>query len=233
MKASIVILTYNSVDLTEDCLRSLLEHVDAEVIVVDNNSKDYPPKLFDDQVIYLRFCENLGFSRACNMGAKISSGDVIIFLNNDTIIKDDFVTPILNVFAHDNAGIVGSKLLYENGDIQHAGIDFEIKDGNLEGRNIHEDMPFGEVAAVTGACLSIRRDLFFSLNGFDEAYWVGNEDSDLCFKAREANERVIYQPLSVLTHLESRSGAARWVAVTENVRILTERWSYRPEIWSI
>jgi GT2 family glycosyltransferase len=210
-----------------------LEHVDAEVIVVDNGSKEYSTKVFNDKIIYLRFCENLGFSRACNMGAKVSSGDIIIFLNNDTIISNDFVTPILNVFAHDDAGIVGSKLFYENGDIQHAGIDFEIRDGNLEGRNIHEDMPFGEVAAVTGACLAIKRDLFFSLNGFDEAYWVGNEDSDLCFRAREAGERVVYQPLSVLTHLESCSGSARWVAVTENVRILTERWANKPEVWML
>jgi GT2 family glycosyltransferase len=80
---------------------------------------------------------------------------------------------------------------------------------------------------VTGAALMVRREIFSSLGGFDEAYWNGNEDVDLCLRAGESGWKVVYRPESVIIHFESQSGEERWAKVQDNVRRFNEIWDNR------
>jgi GT2 family glycosyltransferase len=80
------------------------------------------------------------------------------------------------------------------------------------------------VEAVTGACLAVRRDVFFKHGGFDVGYRNGYEDVDFCLTVRAAGGRIVYDPMSVVTHVESASGPARWAHFRGNVARLQERW---------
>lgn len=229
---SIVIPTYNNTSLLENCIESLLSHVCAEIIVVDNGSKEQSLKVFSQNITYVRFPNNTGFAYACNIGARIASNDIVLFLNNDTIVFDNFVPRVLDAFKP-GIGMVGAKLLYADGTIQHAGISFWVDDdGKLQGRNDKYDRSAGEVVAVTGACMAVRKHAFFSSGGFDESYWNGNEDVDLCLTMRRDGWKIHYDPLFVVTHLESQSGPERWRLVSENVDRLTQKWKHQPGWWN-
>lgn len=224
---SVIIPTFNKPTLLEDCLKSLFTYApkNIEVIIVDNGSKDILLSNLLEEVIYLKFPKNIGFAAACNAGAKVASKDFLLFLNNDTIAKNDFITPMLKAFSI-GTGVVGSKLTYPNGEIQHAGIEFiKTADGVLEGQNIRVERPAGYVGAVTGACMAVRKFVFNEAGGFDEEYWNGNEDVDFCLKAQRNNWRIYYEPLSTLVHLESQSGPERWSNVHKNVEILNRKWN--------
>lgn len=231
MKVSIVIPTYNNVHLIENCLESLFKHVTAEIIVVDNGSRDKSLKTFSEPVVYLKLPENTGFAHACNLGAKIAQNEFILFLNNDTIIHNNFVSTMMDAFRN-GVGIVGGKLLYPDTTIQHSGIEIDIdSNGKLQGRNTKENMPSREVVAVTGALMAIRKNAFFDAGGFDETYWNGNEDVDLCLKMRMDGWKVYYESSIVVTHIESQSGPERWSAVDRNVDRLTEKWIEKDALW--
>lgn len=223
---SIVIPTYNNVQLLEDCLASLKKHVSVEeIIVVDNGSREHSMKVFSNDIIYVRLPSNTGFAHACNVGAEIASSPYILFLNNDTIAHNDFVTPMIKSFQI-GTGAVGSKLLFPDGSIQHAGVDFVYdQDGKLHGIEYREERPEGEVPAVTGACMMVRASAFWEARGFDERYWNGNEDVDLCLALKRNNWAIRYQPNSVVTHLVSQSGDERWAKVNENVDLLNLKWN--------
>ncbi len=128
---SIIIPLFNRVDLTEQCLVKLAEVTAGatfEVILVDNASTDATPTLLtalggDVQVI--RNAENLGFAVACNQGARAARGRHLVFLNNDTVPMPGWLTPLLaELDADPSVAVVGSKLLYPDDTIQHAGVVF-------------------------------------------------------------------------------------------------------------
>jgi GT2 family glycosyltransferase/SAM-dependent methyltransferase len=233
---SIVIPVWNRLDLTRECLMALSQIQDQpeyEVIVVDNGSTDGTQEFLqtlggDVQVIVNS--ENLGFAKACNQGAQASQGKYLVFLNNDTVPKDGWLRALVHeVESDEQVGIVGSKLLYADGTIQHAGVVFAR--GHLNPYHLYQrfsaDHPAvnhrREPQVVTAACLLIRRGLFDEVGGFDEGFRNGFEDVDLCLKSRQRGYRVIYQPRSVLYHLESQT-PGRKAYDSENWRRLYERW---------
>lgn len=212
MTVSIVIPLFNRWDMTERCLASL-QGVDAEVILVDNGSTDETA----DHEVTIRNPRNRGFAKACNQGARAATGDHLIFLNNDTEPQRGWLEPLLL------DRIAGPKLIYPDGSIQSAGIevDFTLPPGQ-EATNRQQDAPGGPVAAVTGACLVIPRDLF---DGFDEGFWNGYEDVDLCLR-----HQCVYVPESVVIHQESQSDRTeRFKAVGANVARLRGKWGDRCE----
>jgi GT2 family glycosyltransferase len=93
---------------------------------------------------------------------------------------------------------------------------------NRQGDHPHSE----QVDAVTGACLAIRRTDFEMLGGFDECYWNGYEDVDLCLTARAYGGTVVYEPASVVIHHESQSGPERWTGVAANVARLRDKWEH-------
>ena len=130
---------------------------------------------------------------------------------------------------------MGSKLLFPEGTIQHAGVviinDKKIKDP-LVARHIYYRQP-SDLAeanqtrtyqALTAACLLVRRKAFEDVGGFDERYWNGYEDIDLCFKLQEKGWKLVYNPESVLIHHESVSGPERFSKIPENISLLHQKW---------
>lgn len=233
---SIIVPVLNRLNLTRDCLTALAQIQDQpnyEVIVVDNGSTDGTQEFLqslsgDVQVITNQ--ENLGFARACNQGAQAARGKYLVFLNNDTIPQPQWLKPLVSeIEEHPEVGIVGSKLLYADGSVQHAGVVFMRS--RRSAYHIYQSAPNSspavnqrrEFQAVTAACMLVRRELFEEVRGFDEQFVNGFEDVDLCLKVREKGYHVVYQPRSVLYHLESQT-PGRKDHDAHNSRLLEERW---------
>jgi len=224
MAVSIIIPLFNRYELTVQCVESIQFHSpEHEIILVDNGSTDETQYA----KVAIRSKTNLGFAVACNQGARSARNNHLVFLNNDTIVHQNWLAFTRHLNRSD-VGCVGPKLIYPNGRIQSAGvgIDFEKAPGH-EAWNMRSDWSSEpvEVAAVTGACLGIRKDLFQKLGGFDPEYWNGYEDIDLCLAATAAGYSNLYDPLAKVTHLESQSGPERWTAVAANVDRLRAKWS--------
>jgi GT2 family glycosyltransferase len=169
---------------------------------------------------------NLGFAGANNFGAQIARGRKLLLLNSDVMPKrSGWVGDLLRIYQSlATPGLVGVKLLYEDGSVQHAGMAFRkysgwgnlwINDHPLKGQSPSGLSGTKEVDAVTAACTLIETDLYRKLGGLSEDYIVGDfEDSDLCLRAREAGHRN-YVALDIeLYHLERQSqdriGDANW-----------------------
>lgn len=233
---SIIIPIWNKVELTRQCLTALASNttdVSFEVIIVDNGSTDGTEEFLTElkgDVRIIRNDQNLGFAKACNQGARAARGQYLVFLNNDTIPQPNWLKPLIEeVEEHQDVGIVGGKLLFADGSIQHAGVVFmrsrlspyhiyQSASGTDSGVNQRR-----EYQAVTAACMLIRRELFEAVEGFDEGFINGFEDVDLCLKVREKGFHVIYQPRSVVYHLESQT-PSRKDHDDRNAQLLLERW---------
>lgn len=233
---SIIIPVWNKVELTRQCLTALASNttdISFEVIVVDNGSTDGTEELLGElkgDVQILRNDQNLGFAKACNQGARAARGKYLVFLNNDTIPQPQWLKPLVSeVDEHQEVGVVGSKLLFADGSVQHAGVVFMRS--HRSAYHIYRTVASNasavnqrrEFQAVTAACLLVRREIFDGVQGFDEGFINGFEDVDLCLKIREKGHHVIYQPRSVLYHLESQTPGRKEHEV-HNSRRLQERW---------
>lgn len=237
---SIIIPVWNKREFTEQCLAELsrvTSGISYEVIVVDNHSTDDTAQFLDQlggDIQIIRNSENLGFAKACNQGARAARGRFLVFLNNDTIPLENWLAALVEeVTSHPDVGIVGSKLLYEDDTIQHAGVVFSREEGLLPYhlyRRFHRDHPVVNrrrtFQCVTAACMLIRREIFETEGGFDEGFRNGFEDVDLCLKVIEKNWQIVYQPLSVLYHLESQT-PGRKAHEQENALRFLMRWGHR------
>ncbi len=243
-RVSIVIPLYNNVAYTEACLHALAATTPDglyEVVLVDNGSTDATPALLDSidgDVQIIRNERNLGFAVASNQGAAAARGRDIVFLNNDTVAQPGWLEPLIAaVDADETVGAVGSRLLYPDGTLQHAGVVTYEHEGAFAIGASHDHhrcpathppaMRRQSIDVVTGACMLVRREALEQAGGFDEGYWNGNEDVDLCLTLRAAGWRVIYEPASLLIHHESVSGPERFRLVDQNVERLQQRWAGR------
>jgi len=241
---SIIIPVFNNVEYTKQCLMALIENTPTslyQVIIVDNGSTDGTKEFLKCLTGSLKIIsnrENLGFAKACNQGASAADGDYLVFLNNDTKVQPGWLEESAKVLENDSdVGAVGSRLLYPNGSIQHAGVVMLGIDGvnSLLPRHVFvqepSDSDFVNVPmlfqAVTAACMIVRKSDFDSVNGFDESYWNGSEDVDLSFKLTQAGKKIVYQPKSVVIHYESKSAEERHKAIKQNNKLLRERWASR------
>lgn len=239
---SIIIPLYNAVELTRKCLAILEDSTDRslyELIIVDNNSTDNTLQLLaelPDSVKIIHNEKNCGFAKACNQGAAAAKGRYLVFLNNDTEPQRGWLEPMFTMLESDaTIGAVGSKLLFPDGTIQHAGV-LVLEDQKLPDLLVARHIFYGQPAdlpdanrpmeyqVLTAACLLVRADAFRQVGGFDEFYWNGYEDVDLCFKLREQGWRLAYQPASVVIHHESKSGKERFTRVSHNIQRLHEKW---------
>jgi GT2 family glycosyltransferase len=239
MTVGVIVPTYNRRDLLRACLESILAHTQAtqptfQILVVDDGSNDGTFELVEHLGLdCLRSEVNQGFAVACNAGfgalyTQASSLDAVVFLNNDTYIRDPLWLDKLTRPLHDNA-IVGCRLVYQDGTTQHTGVSLAFDGvGVLHGHNQKAERHTGPVEAVTGACMAVDPKIFAELGGFYEGYRNGNEDVDLCLKARAEGHTVWYVNELTVTHHESQSGPERWAHVGENVRLLTHRWPTLP-----
>lgn len=234
-KSSIIIPVFNQAALTQQCLHTLVGQGSEEIIVIDDGSTDNTGgvlDLFAERIRVVRHAENLGFASACNHGAATASGDYLVFLNNDTIPAPGWLAA-LEAYAesHPLASIIGSKLLYPDETVQHAGV---VICQDRYPRHLYAGFPGDHPAVsksrrfqiVTGACMLVRRHAFDEARGFDPAFRNGFEDVDLCLRLGTDRHQVHWCAQSVLHHLESVSpGRFKWDG--SNVALYRERWMNR------
>lgn len=216
-KVSIIIPVYNKFEFTHACINSIIESTNDtqyEIIVVDDCSTDTTQDIekYISGIKLIRNEKNLGFIGSCNAGSSISDGGYILFLNNDTVVRPQWLSSMLDVFNSNNeVGLVGSKLIYADGRLQEAGgVIWDDASGWNYGRLDSPDKPeynyLREVDYCSGACILIKSELFSQLERFDDRYMPAYyEDVDLAFAVRSTGKKVIYQPASEITHFEGIS----------------------------
>ena len=218
-KVSIIIPCYNQIRYTYKCLYSIMNNTNPdetpyEVIIADDVSTDTTRNIskYVENVIVNRNTENLGFLKNCNAAAKLARGEYIYFLNNDTEVKPGYLSSLVNILDNNSSiGMTGSKLVFADGTLQEAGgIIWSDGEGANYGRGDDpDDFKYNyvkEVDYISGAAIMIRKNLWNIIGGFDERYTPAYcEDSDLAFEVRKYGYKVVYQPLSVITHFEGIS----------------------------
>jgi GT2 family glycosyltransferase len=216
--ASVIIPVWNGAAELPACLAALVEqsYKPVEIIAVDNASMDGSADWVEahhPNVRLIRNASNLGFGGACNLGLAQAKGDVLVLLNQDTVVQPDWLAALVAVLAeYPDVGIVGSKALYADGTIQHAGgiVDAQGGGAHIGYRQVDQGQfdRLVDVDYVTGASLALRRKLYDEIGSFDPGFHPAYlEDVDLCWRARAAGWRVVFAPQSVLVHNE-RSVAA-------------------------
>ena len=217
---SVVIPVYDGLRYTKACLDSLRATVpaswDVEIIVVDDCSTDSTAEFLDDVVAsdsrlrVVRNDQNKGFLGSANGGAAEAKGDLLVFLNNDTVLLPGWLPPLLRTFREfPEAGVVGGRLVYPDGRLQEAG-GAVFSDGSAAkvgyGETDIDDPLFTFVRPVdycSGALLATPRELFGRIGGFDTRYGFGYyEDVDYCFSVRALGRSVLYQPEATIIHVE-------------------------------
>lgn len=235
LRSSVIIPVFNQAALTQQCLSVLVAQGVKEIVVVDDASTDLTIEVlkgFQEQIQVVRHAENLGFAMACNHGAATASGDYLVFLNNDTVPAPGWLLA-LETYAesHPEASIIGSKLLYPDEMVQHAGV---VICQDLYPRHIYAGFPGDHPAVcrsrrfqvVSGACALVRRQAFDEARGFDPAFHNGFEDVDLCLRLGANGHEVHYCAESILHHYESVS-PGRFKLDGSNVSLYRERWINR------
>ncbi len=226
---------FNCVELTKAMLESLEETVDLrqdEVILVDDASTDgtndfllslkSPYKVFRNET-------NLGFAKSNNLGTKQATGKLIVFLNNDLVLKPNWLEPILAVLeAESDVGIVGNiQLNHKTGLVDHAGIFFDLEGMPTHAWKTRKRPPSGEYRernAVTAACAAVRKEVFEEMGGFDEGYLNGMEDVDLCVRLKQHGFRNFVSHQSIVLHHVSMS-PGRHENNEANSRRFREKWT--------
>jgi GT2 family glycosyltransferase len=233
---SIVIPVFNKWEYTFKCLMAVAANtrdVAHEVIVVDNASSDDTGQALPllEGIRFQRNEKNFGFARACNQGAAMARGKYLMFLNNDTEVRAGWLSSMVRILdGEPDVAMVGSKLLFPDGTLQHAGVAFAYA-APLPVTPFHLNYRRPEstsrerltLRAVTAACMLVRGEVFRAAGAFDEGFVNGYEDVDLCLKVAQTGAKIVYTPESVVVHHESVS-EGRFKADTYNMTRLTQRW---------
>jgi len=224
-KVSIVILTWNKLDITKKCLKYLeknTENENLEIIIVDNGSKDGTQQFLKElessnpnKYKIILNSANLGYAKGVNQGIKISTGRYILLLNNDIYVLKNWLNPMINILEEkEQVAIVGAKLIYpKTSRVQHAGIVFLRK---IEPLHIYKNCSlkdpkinkFRFVDGVTGACMLIKREIFEKIGLFDEGFKpIYFEDTDFCLRCRIRGHKIAFSQKSIAIHDERISSS--------------------------
>ncbi len=221
---SIVIPVHNQVVYTQACLKALHASppdIDYEIIIVDDGSSDSTPQVLAQLAAtssYFRIVRNdsaHGFAAACNRGADVARGHLLLFLNNDTEVQPGWFPPLYALISsNDEIGIVVPKLLLSDGTIQHCGKVWANPSlPASHPHHIYYRFPADHPAVnksrayrtVTGACILIRTADFRSVGCFDERYENGWEDDDLCYAITATGKQIYYCAESVVIHHQNKT----------------------------
>lgn len=205
---TVVIPVWNGWDVTAGCLGTLRptlgEH--DRVVVVDNGSEDATPAMLAGQewLTVVSNATNLGFARACNQGAAVASGDVVVFLNNDTVLAPGWLDRLCAVFADPGVAAAGPRSNFVSGPQMVHGASYDpgsyaewAEAWAADNRGRVE-----EVHRLVGFCLAVRRAAFEAVGGFDEGFGLGGfEDDDLCCRLAERGWRLVIAHESFVHHI--------------------------------
>lgn len=222
MQLSVIILNYNVQHFLELCLNSVqaaIKNMDAEVIVVDNNSQDESCKMVKDLFPEFKLIENkenLGFSKGNNIGVAKSKGKYLCILNPDTVVAEDTFAKLLK-FAdqQQNLGMVGCKLIDGKGkflpeskrNVPVVKVAFQKMMGNSSNyySNHIKETEIGKIDILVGAFMWLKKSVYNEVNGFDEDYFMYGEDIDLSYKVLNANYDNFYFGETSVIHFKGES----------------------------
>ena len=226
-RVDVVVVSYETRETLLECLAALVAEPTASVVVIDNASRDGTAAAVRERFPSVRLvanAENVGFARACNQGARESRARYLLFLNPDATLAPGSLGALAAILeARPRVGVVGPRTRSANGDIQvSTGPDLslvsEIRQRRLvrgvarrdaailvEAEGLHAVER--EVDWVSGACLMIRREAFDAVSGFDERFFLYEEDADLCRRVRAAGWKVLFSPGAEARHALGRSMA--------------------------
>ena len=255
MQLSIIIVNYNVKHFLEQCLYSVRRATNglrAEIIVVDNHSEDnslaYLQPLFPE-VQFLANQQNLGFSKACNQGLKLSNGNYVLFLNPDTIVPEDCFEKCIEFFeSHPDAGALGIKMLDGAGRFlkeskrsfpspsaalyklfglskifPRSKVFSKYHLGNLDQNQTHE------IDVLAGAFMMIKREVLDKTGGFDETFFMYGEDVDLSYRVQKAGYKNYYFAGSSIIHFKgesTRKGTLNYIRMFYNAMSIFVRKQY-------
>lgn len=240
-KVTIIVLTWNGLDYTRACLKSIKQHTvlgnDVKVLVVDNGSTD-------GTVPYLRGLgwirliendKNLGFVRGNNVGIEATPEGDVLLLNNDIVIMEDaWLSEIRRVaYSSEDVGIVGCRLVLPDGRLLHAGTYMPLTTfwgqqiGSLE-KDVNQYGYDRDVQAVVGACMYIKRTVLDKIGPLNERYFSYFEDTDYCLRAAEVGFRTVCAGNVTLVHHENVSTKVNKVSFSKiflkSQRIFRRQW---------
>jgi GT2 family glycosyltransferase len=220
VKFSVLIVNYASWPLTLRCIASLdaTGFTDFETIVVDNDNAE--PPLLPPGVQLIRNRKNVGFARAHNRGIAASTGDVVVLINPDTVVEENFFDGLEAFLAETpKAGIIGPRVLEADGELQLSARREISALSGLLGRTsllthlfpksslvksqfpaVTEGSHPSAVDWVSGACMAIRRETLQGIGPLDERFFMYFEDADLCRRARASGWLVYYVPGVEIVH---------------------------------
>ena len=228
MDLSVVIVNYQTFELTKNTINSILEYdhpFSMEIFVVDNASsddslarlKDY----FGGDVKFIASEQNNGFAAGNNQALRQASGRYQLLLNSDTIVWQDTLEEIYR-YMEDNTdvGACGCRVLLENGELDKAckrsfpnvknsffrlfHIPTKSKDDNYNLTGLPDDEVY-EIDCLTGAFMFIRKDALDEIGLLDETFFMYGEDIDLCYRIKKAGWKIVYYGKSKITHLKGAS----------------------------
>lgn len=239
-RVTISMPVYQDWSMTARAVKSVLEcsgSVDIEVVVIDNGSAYHLSVALglllasDPRIKYVRLPRNLNFAIGSNYGAYLGTGEFTCFLNNDTIVRDGWLEPLLERLQNSAVLAVQPLLQYPDDSIQTAGTVFMAEDrlpGHFLANHPPEDadaVAESEFSAITGACMLWRTKDVASLRGFDPFFVNGMEDIDLCLRAIEhIGGHFAVEPRSKVTHHESKT-PGRGQNIVSNRQEFMKRWA--------
>ena len=228
MDLSVVIVNYQTFELTRNTINSIFEYsypFSYEILVVDNASTDDSlSKLqdyFKDKVTFIASKENNGFAAGNNQALRIVKGRYVLLLNSDTIVWENTLEDIYNYMEkHTDVGASGCRVLLENGDLDKAckrsfpnvknsffrlfHIPTNSKDDNYNLDDLPDDEIY-EIDCLTGAFMFMRAEALNEAGLLDETFFMYGEDIDLCYRIKKAGWKIIYYGESKITHLKGAS----------------------------
>lgn len=238
MLTSIVILTYNRLDYTKQCIESIRKFTKKnsyEIIIVDNNSVDGTIEWLKQQhdITTILNNENLGFPAGCNQGMKTAKGDNILLLNNDTIVTPGWLDNMIAcLYSSESIGAVGP---VTNNSPYYQTIPVPYKDtsgveGFAKGYNRSDSSKWEERIKLIGFCMLIKKEVMDRIGFFDEIFTPGNyEDDDYCIRMRRAGYKVVLCKDTFIHHFGSvsfRETGSFGKLLKENELKFKQKWGF-------
>lgn len=234
---SIVILSFNQVEFTKNCLESIRKYTTTpyEVIIIDNNSNEETIHFLEEQkdIILIKNTENKGFAGGCNQGMEIAKGDYILLLNNDTIVTHNYLTNMIRTLEDtEETGIVGP---VTNNTIGRQKLDIEL---DYENKNLIEQFGYEQSVSnklpiltprLIGFCMLFKREFINEIGMFDLSFHIGNyEDDDLCIRTLLAGKKMYICQNSFVYHYKrvsfDRNNLPFEDISLKNKKILENKW---------
>lgn len=217
---SIIIINYYQKELLTSCVDSIREHITYphEIIIVNNSGEDLT--ILKEKAIIIPSA-NLGFSHANNLGVKHSKGEYLLFLNADTLVRNDFIEGLINDLKETDFGAAGLKMYNTDGTFQlsfweentfknerhnkKAEKKFKERDTEYISNVEAEHSNISEVDWVSGAAMIMRRKIFDEADGFDEDFFLFYEDADICKRLNDAGYKILFYPYSDIMHYKGEN----------------------------